>query len=446
MPDNSNNPPPWKYGETLGQALLESILVEVSRPSRDTGIDFIACLPPHRRIIPENPVWFAFQVKTGNRFRVARNSFKAWPTTRPVILLHVRSISAHEQDYYFMVLHDWMLAHPDWPDKLRKRNSLEFDLNEFISVNEDRGNLLNALLSEEHRILQQPDALFYFRHSVLLPITEIDLFEHIPHIDKMEVPAALYEEMIASPYVSSLPIAWTTLRQTWAMRTHASSYQLSSPQLAYWLSRMPSDPDNPRQVQRARSQFLHFVDTMRSVQENRISSLPQFTNENIGWWRALCLLYPRSIDIIKAIILNPDRFTFNDIRGALNLTAALANADDPVVSGKAIMLMRKAGEYFDSSFVLDYQRYLVVRQYHYMHVEAEGVSQIGRFINFIGSNRSPNPIDDWELRLNREYYQSTQAVVASVFKRKSENPMRREVPTVPIMAVLRERFHNYLRW
>jgi hypothetical protein len=431
----------YRYQGEIGQKLAEALLLRFltpARPEPDPGIDAIG----HLRMQSSDPVCFNFQFKTGD-FSVETDTLGKWISVlerEPVVLLHIRILSIQQQEYRFLMLHSWMLHNPEWPDKLAIQGKIKFNLDDFQLVDLEGQNFQNALEDERDRILKK-QTIWRTRNSLLVPISETDLFRHFGALGSMEIPAIVLNEAKMMPETLTVEIdLWRLLHNIWSLPEKYQQQAMGLPGIRNWLnSRMT--PIAPKYKQWERKQFQKFVRAMEGILSGNKISLPSFTYKEISCWRIFVQLFPESIRILNRVSQYPEAHQPQELMAASLLSSTLASADDDVLSGKARNLLRRMQSVANNAKLYDYRQYRVVRQIRFSVTEADGSEKaVQETIDFVHSHPK-----EWDSLLNRRYYRDTTDVslVRSTI-RKLERPKPRDLRTARVSEFFLERFPKSL--
>lgn len=431
----------YRYKGEIGHKLAEAFLLRFltpARPEPDPGIDALG----HLRMQSTDPVCFNFQFKTG-RFTVDTPTLQKWVSLverEPMFLLHIKVLSIRRQEYRFLALHSWLLHHPDWPGRLAKQATLNFNLREFRVVDARGHNFERALSDERARILKQR-TLWRTRDSLLVPISELDLFRHFGRLGQIELPAAVLDE--ATTRLSGPGIhqdLWRLLRNLWALPERYRRQATRLPGVREWLDGI-SAPVALTPERRERREFRNFVRAMEGFSLRGAAALPGFTYDEISCWRVFVQLFPESIHILKRASQYPEAIRSDQLMAGSLLSSALATSDDNVLARRAQDVLRRLRAITTVSRVYSYPSYRVVRQILFAAAEADGGDRYVRnLLDFI--HRHP---EEWDLRLNREYYKDrTDLAMVRSTLRKLRRPRERDRRTARISEFFLERFPKAL--
>jgi hypothetical protein len=266
-----------------------------------------------------------------------------------------------------------------------------------------------------------------------------DLVHHLGHLGAYELPKeALKEAKTASLSLRSRPLsdqedAWLFLRELW----FSGKYLLDDrafPYLAQWISqvRLSLSADAAEQE---RQQLFLFAQAAQSYQRDDSFSLPVFKWRAISCWRVLCLLFPESIQLLERIFSDPDSYRRDDIKSVLLLGSALATSDDEDMAAWARDFVRRAARpYLVGHRIVEYADYTLPRQSVFVLAEAEGGRYIDECLDFL--NRHRNPADNWEARLQRDYYESTDGGARIAMEKKLQSGKYRDQNTMEITGYI----------
>lgn len=419
--------------ENLAAALLERHFDHVARPSRDIGVDFFGF-----RSLGDGapPVEFRFQVKHGGRFPIRAQTAEAFLETvehLPTVFLHVDP--GFTPSVRFLILHDWILDHPDWPDRVRNSKTVHFALREFEPVGAAHESFCAAVDAEVARVLKLPGAPFQTRSLARLPLSESDLFFAMGHLGEFEVPIQVLAEVQQLPGLYSQEMGF--LRR--ALKGGQQSSALTEAESRRWLQRVARTPEAGA-VDRERREFVRFASSLRAVRRDADFAMPRYRWDELSAWRVFVEMYPESFVLLEKMYEAPGRWTRDQLSGGFILLGALATGDGPLAS-KAHMLLRRIAKAWPVGVGHDYEDYQVARAYRFAVAEAavDARSQ-GRFLDFL-AKRSRQGGDNRELMLHERYYgaRSLKAVRAYVL-RKLEAPKPRDENTLRITQALVETY------
>jgi hypothetical protein len=432
----------YRFQGEIGQKLAEAFLLRFltpARPEPDPGIDALG----HLRMTSDSPVCFNFQVKTG-MFTVDASTLEKWVSLierEPVILLHVRIVSLEHQEFRFLILHDWIIEHPDWQQKATHQKTLRFPLKYFQKSDTSGAAFQEALAREIARVLKKPKALWRTRNSPRTPFTENDLFHQFGRIRDLEVPNNVLREVhnLSKDLISSEDL-FVLLKKIWSLPKYYQSQALNLPGVRDWINQLVCIPAESKVAHETR-QFRKFVIAMKSADLGRGVLTPGFTYKEISCWRIFCQLYPESMRLLMRMFNSYRALPPNRIMALSLLTSTLANSDDPVLANRAVDLLVDIGREVVTGRAYTYRQYKVSRQVLFTIAEAKGTPKsIERFINFCHLH----PLK-WDLCLNRQYYEvdSDESQVRSTL-RKIHWPKPRDLRTQKISLFFLDRFNQNL--
>jgi hypothetical protein len=415
--------------ERYAAALLERHFDHVARPERDIGVDFFGV-----RSLGDGipPVPFRFQVKHGNRFPIRARSAEEFLETvehSPTVFLHVDP--GFTPSIRFLILHSWMLDHPDWPARIRTSKTVHFALGEFEPIGATHEPFCASVDAEVARVLKLPGAPFQTRSPTRLPLSESDMFREMGHLGQFEVPSRVLTEVRQLPSLYSQDMGF--LRRAVNGREERSA--LTEAESRQWLERVAQTPDADA-ADKEQREFLRFAKSLRAAGQNTDFAMPGYRWNELSPWRVFVEMYPESFLLLERMYQAPGRWSHDQLSGGFILLGALATGDGPLAS-KAHTLLRRLDRAWPASIGPRYDDYQIARAYRFAVAEAavERRSQ-SRFLDFL-AKRSKQGGDNHELTLHRRYYDtSSLKTVKAYVTRKLDAPKPRDENTLRITQAL----------
>jgi hypothetical protein len=386
--------------EQYARGLIASHFDQYGPPELDRGADIAAQLDP-----PLNGAPFLFQVKHGQGFRVSSRSL-SWLLDSiesiAVVFLHVERPTPHAPVYRFLLLHDWALAHPDWPDRL-KAARLSFKLGDFTVVDEFEENFRQAMEDEARRVLKRPttdfgSATFQVRQPHDIALGEVELFRELGHLTQFEIPAPVLDELLRIPGLTHNQLQYLSqLRERPAQQDPTLPAGIRS-----WLTATAPRPE-PDAVLRETRQFSQFVTAMRAYREGASNfSMPGHTWDEISAWRIFLGVFPKGMSLVEAMFTAPTRWTANQLAAGVTLLGALATYEGTGTTSRATVLLDSVGERLGLR-AHDYRDYDLTRAYWCARAEAGLPGAETTCLNFIARHYRPDA-ENRELALHQRYY------------------------------------------
>jgi hypothetical protein len=354
-----------------------------------------------------------------------------------VVFLHVdvRLDPSHTPSYRFLILHKWMLDHPDWPDRVRNSETVHFALTDFEPIGDTHESFCASVNAEVARVLKLPGAPFQTRSLTRLPLTESDLFHAMGHLGEFEVPIQVLTEVQQLPGLYDQDMGF--LRR--AVNGGHESSALTEVESKQWLKKVARTPETGA-VRRERREFLRFVTALRSVRRDEDFAMPGYRWHELSPWRVFVEMYPESFVLLERMYGAPGRWTRDQLSGGFILLGTLATSDGPLTP-KAQLLLRNIANAWPVGVGPHYEDYQVARAYRFALAEAaiDTRSQL-RFLDFL-AKRSRQDGDNHELTLHGRYYGAHDLeTIRSRVLRKLEAPKPRDENTSRITQALVEAY------
>src|SRR6266480_6046970 len=405
-----------EQGELFGGGFLLEF-VTLAKPRPDTGEDYVGWL----RDVPSKRVEFAFQIKNAKHFRVLATRVVQWIDDiehRPVIFLSVDSTQRDAVRYRFLVLFDWLILNPEWPQRILRQKTISFPLKSFC---EGAENFHSALTRECDRVKEASRSLWRVQRSRTLPVSLGDVFQNFGRLVSFQVPQSVLDELREVGSLSEEQ-AWDYLRRCWRGDVNDRGGGHPSSAIEKWIKQLGDTPSKER-VMEELTEFRRFVFSLGQYEGGNVFDMPGYTRRELWPWRVFFAKFPQSFVLLRRVFQRPALWRPQQVISGLLLASTMAHIGDLTLSNAAYDLLRRQEADFARPYVTSYEQYQVVANYYAARAEAGGQRELDAFMNF--TRRHLNEVDDWDLQLMPDYYETNYFHSAPFSMAKVRNPKPR---------------------
>jgi hypothetical protein len=406
-----------KSGEARAMAFLLPF-VQLAAPGPDDGEDYVGWL---REALPSKEVELVFQIKNARRFRVRVQQVLEWIEEidrRPVIFLIPDCSEAGKPQHRFLVLFDWLLAHPDWVGQIKSQKTVTLPRQSFQAVGVE---FLPALGREHERARRCSVSLFRVQRSRTLPISFGDIFENFGRLTSFQVPQPVLDEL-REIGLHSEEQAWEHFRKCWRDDLCRLPREKPSSATARWVHQT-ARPRSDTWIAEERSEFQRFVAAVHQCEQGTVFMMPRYARRELWPWRVFIEMFPQSLVLLETFFRRPELWQPSQAASGLLLASTLAHAADRTVSNAAHDLLRKQRSLFENPCVVNFEQYQVSAIYYAALAEAGGRRDLDRLMKF--TRRHLDEADDWDLQLMPKYFEVDYWECAQFSLAKIENPTPR---------------------
>jgi len=153
-----------------------------------------------------------------------------------------------------------------------------------------------------------------------------------------------------------------------------------------------------------RYELGRFKGAVRRYFEGRYFDIPGYTWREVNPWRFFLLEAPEGFCLIERVLRNYNSWSPGQVSAALGLASSMAHSSDKVLADRARSILQYLlNDIGKPAICHSYQDYIFFHQYYF------SLAQLDQKHNdicetFISNNGISD--DNWELRINREYYES----------------------------------------
>ena len=370
---------------------------------------------------------FHFQIKTRTTDRkegvsIGPETFEKWLRlfeTQPVFVLYIKEAKPpKEADYWFLVCHDWLIENAHTLSSGRRRVTFKIQ-RDFVQVNDDRSNFLEALHKEAGRAKQAGDSPWAtLRDYGLLPFDERQFLAYMEFAPFIELPKKVLSE-ITKGLTTEVPRVVDDL-----LRCETSENAI----VQQWWDEVKLRRGDVVEVPGTsfeREQFRLFVNVIRNSLS--IPTLPPFHVSTVQCWRTFVIMYPQALHVLERVIAASKRE--NDVVFAAALLGAVCNADDNALRNRAFDVLRHLEERIDA-----FPSYRYRREVRKNLAEAGKTRYLKQAVSFI-EKASRQEEAEYLIR----YGWGPEGALRANILRKLSEPTRRDVNIEPFYEALAEK-------